>query len=128
MEIPSYQFTLPASYYPVPQTSMPLSAAKFMTSLSVESLPKEAETTMKEWTEHYRPARQRPVRSETTKDKAGSLPPAVYEKAKTGTWSKLSFPDSCAKGSTASVSNESALLSTSSDCTAVTFVSDEKIP
>ena len=42
--------------------------------------------------------------------------------------SELSFPDSCAKSSTASVSNESVLLSTSSDCTVVTFVSDEKIP
>ena len=68
------------------------------------------------------------VRSETTKDKASALLPAVQEKAKTGTWSELSFPDSCAKSSTASVSNESVLLSTSSDCTVVTFVSDEKIP
>ena len=73
--------------------------------------------------------RQRTVRSETTKDKAaGAFPPAVYEKAKTETWSELSIPDSCAKSSTASVSNESVLLSTSSDCTVVTFVSKEKIP
>ena len=99
-----------------------------MTSLSAENIPKEAEITMKEWAEHYRPARQRTARSETTKDKAGALPPAVYEKAKPGTWSKLSFPDSCAKSSTASVSNESVLLSTTSDCTVVTFVSDKKIP
>ena len=77
----------------------------------------------------YRPVRQRTFRSETTKDKAaGALPPAVYEKAKTGTWSELSIPDSCAKSSTASVSNESVLLSTSCDCTVVTFVSKEKIP
>ena len=70
---------------------------------------------MKEWAEHYRPVRQRTVRSETTKDKAGALLPAVYEKAKTGTWSEFSFPDSCAKNSTTSVS-------------VITFVSDEKIP
>ena len=31
-----------------PQTSMPLSAAKFITSLSAESISKEAEITMKE--------------------------------------------------------------------------------
>ena len=68
---------------------MPLSAAKLMTSLPAESIPKEAEI-MKEWAEHYRPVRQRTVLSETTKDKAGALPPAVYEKAKTGTWSELS--------------------------------------
>ena len=66
------------------------------------------------------------MRSETTKDKAGALPPAVYEKPKTGTWSELSFPDSCAKSSTASVSHESVPLSTSSACTVVTFVSGEK--
>ena len=70
-------FTHPASYYPVPQTSMPLSAAKFMNSLPAESIPKEAEITMKELAEHYRPLRQRTVRSETTKDKAGDLPPAA---------------------------------------------------
>ena len=98
-----------------------------MTSLPAESIPKEAEITMKEWAEHYRPVRLRTVRSETTKDKAGALPPAVYEKAKTGTWNELSFPDSCAKSSIASVSYESVLLSTSSDCTVVTFVSDGKI-
>ena len=83
---------------------------------------------MKEWTEHYRPVRQRTVRCETRKGKAGALSPAVYQKAKTGTWSKLSFPDSWAKSSTSSVSNESVLLSTTSDCTVVTFVSDEKTP
>ena len=81
---------------------------------------------MKEWAEHYRLARQRTVRIETTKDKAGALPPAVYQRAKTGTWRELSFPDSYAKSSTASVSNESVILSTTSDCTVVTFVSDEK--
>ena len=107
---------------------MPLSAAKFMTSLSAESIPKEAEITMKERAEHYRPVRERTVRSETTKDKAGALPLAVYEKAKTGTWSELSFPESYAKLSTASVSNESVLPSTSPDLTVVTFISDEKIP
>ena len=76
---------------------------------------------MKEWAEHYRPVRERTVRSETTKNKAGALLPTVYGKAKTGTWSELSFP------LTASVSNESVLMSTSPDCAVVTFVSDEKI-
>ena len=38
------------------------------------------------------------------------------------------FPDSCAKSSTTSVSNESVLLSTSPAYTVVAFVSDEKIP
>ena len=35
---------------------------------------------MKELVEKYRPARQRTVWEETTKYKAGALPPAVYSK------------------------------------------------
>ena len=104
-----------------------------MTSLPAENIRKDAKITMKEWAEHYRPVRQRTVRSETTKDKAGALPPAVYEKAKSGTWSGVSFPDGCVRSSSASVSNQPDLddavrPSTSSNCTAVTFVSDENIP
>ena len=34
-------FKHPASHYPVPQTRMALSAAKFMTSLRAESIPKD---------------------------------------------------------------------------------------
>ena len=33
---------------------------------------------MKEWLESYRVVRLRTVRSETTKDEAGALPPVVY--------------------------------------------------
>ena len=121
-------FTHPASYYPVPQTGMPISASKFMTSLPTRSIPKEAEITMKGWVEHYRAVRQRTVRREITKDKLSrrSFTGCARESGKI--WSELSFPDSCAKNSTAAVSNESVLLSTSSDCTVVTFVTDEKIP
>ena len=36
------------------------------------------EVAMKELVDKYRPVRQKTVRSETTKDKAGALPPAVY--------------------------------------------------
>ena len=36
------------------------------------------EVAMKELVNKYRPMRQRTMRSETTKDKAGALPPAVY--------------------------------------------------
>ena len=51
---------------------------------------------MKEWLESYRPVRQRTVRSETTKDKAGALPPAVYAVQPTANESeeRLRFPDS----------------------------------
>ena len=36
------------------------------------------EGQIKEWLENYRPVSQRKVRRETTKDKPGALPPAVY--------------------------------------------------
>ena len=73
-------YTHPSSYYPVPQTSMSFRDAKFMTPLPCETLSKKDEETMKEWLENYRPVRQRTVRSETTKDKAGALPPAVQNR------------------------------------------------
>ena len=49
---------------------------------------------MKEWLESYRPVSQRTLRSKTTKDKAGALPPAVYAVQTTDKESdeKLPFP------------------------------------
>ena len=35
---------------------------------------------MRKWVENHPPVQQRTVRSETTKDKAGALAPAVYSK------------------------------------------------
>lgn len=75
-------FTHDKSYYPIPQTAMPFSAATFMKPAASVQIPKDVEVAMKDWMESYRPVRQRTVRSETTKDKAGALPPAVYSKPK----------------------------------------------
>ena len=49
---------------------------------------------MKKWLESYRPVSQRTLRSKTTKDKAGALPPAVYTIQPTGKESdeRLPFP------------------------------------
>ena len=52
----------------------------FMQPLPSAEISAETETAMKELVEKYRPVRQRTVRGETTKDKAGALPPAVYTK------------------------------------------------
>ena len=41
--------------------------------------------------ENFRPVRQRTVRSGTTKDKAGSLPPVVYSQPKQTEHSYLEF-------------------------------------
>ena len=65
-------FTHDRSYYPVPDTSMPLSALSTMALPAVQRVTKKDEAVMKEWMENYRPVRQRTVRSETTEDKAGA--------------------------------------------------------
>ena len=53
---------------------------KFMSPLPSKTLPNREEDAMRRWVDNLRPVRQRTVRSETTKDKAGALPPAVYTK------------------------------------------------
>ena len=73
-------FTHDKSYYPFPQTRMEFANINFMQPLLLEEISLETETAMKELVEKYCPVRQRTVRGETTKDKAGALPPAVYSK------------------------------------------------
>ena len=86
-------YTHPSSYYTVPQTGMSFKEVQFMTPLPCEGLSKKDEEIMKEWLENYRPVRQRTVGSETTKDKAGALPPAAYAKPKPDVTAKVRFPD-----------------------------------
>ena len=71
-------FTHEKSYYPVQKSSMELGDVNVMKPPPVVSIDPQIETAMKELADRYRPVRQRTVRSETTKDKAGALPPAVY--------------------------------------------------
>ncbi|KAK2552702.1 hypothetical protein P5673_026100, partial [Acropora cervicornis] len=73
----------------VPQTGMSFKEVQFMTPLPCEGLSKKDEEIMKEWLENYRPVRQRTVRSERTKDKAGALPPAAYAKPKPDVTAKI---------------------------------------
>ena len=73
-------FTHEKSYYPVPLTSK-----KFVNFTSTRRLPSEGintetECAMKEFVEKYRSLRRRTVQEETTKDKAGAIPLAVYTK------------------------------------------------
>ena len=53
-----------------------------LTPFPSKGLSKRDEETVKDWLENYRPVRQRTMRSETTKDKTGALPPAAYAKQK----------------------------------------------
>ena len=70
-------YTHDRSYSLVPQNSMPLSVVSFMTPLPSVFIPNEISGARHEAVKIYRPVRQRTVRSETTKGKAGALPPAV---------------------------------------------------
>ena len=60
-----------------PSICPPLSAIATMAPLPSEDITPGMEEQIKELLESYRPVRQWTVRSETTKDKAGALPPAV---------------------------------------------------
>ena len=66
-----------------------------MAPLPSEGITPGMEEQIKEWLESYRPVRQRTVRSETTKDKAGALPPVVYAVQPTRNESveRLQFPE-----------------------------------
>jgi len=81
------------SYYPVPISAIPLSAVAMMAPLPSEGITPGMEEQIKEWLESYRLVRQRTVRSETTKDKAGALAPAVYAVQPTGNESDERFPE-----------------------------------
>ena len=49
-----------------------------MAPLPSEDITPGMKEQIKEWLDSYSPVSQRTVRSETTKDKAGTLPHAVY--------------------------------------------------
>ena len=98
-----------------------------MTPLPSDELSKGEEQTMKDWLENYRPVRQRTVRSETTKDKAGTLPPAVYSNPNPNpnATARVSFPaDQVEQTLTAS----SEMRSVVSDVSLLSFVSDATVP
>ena len=96
-----------------------------MTPLPPDELSKGEEQTLKDWLENYRPVRQRTVRSEATKDKAGTLPPAVYSNANPNVTARVFFPaDQVEQTPTAS----SEMRSVVSDVTVLIFVSDATFP
>ncbi|PFX29380.1 hypothetical protein AWC38_SpisGene5870 [Stylophora pistillata] len=78
-------FTHEKSCYPVSQTSTEFANVNFMRPLPSVEIDPEIESAMKEFVEKYRPLRQKTVREETTKDRAGALPPAVYTKQQDST-------------------------------------------
>ena len=96
-----------------------------MIPLPPDELSKGEEQTMKDRLENYRPVRQRTMRSETTKDKAGTLPSAVYSNANPYATARVFFPaDQVEQTPTAS----SEMRSVVSDVSVLSFVSDATVP
>jgi len=126
-------FTHPSSYYPIPMTGMPFTAVKCMSPLPAAHSSIQQEDAMKEWMDNFRPVRQRTVRSETTKDKAGALPPAVYTKQKPSTSKLVTFPieDLEERKTITNRSNfapPEAETSIPASAVSITFVSENDIP
>lgn len=55
-----------------------------MTPLPSATCAQDDEEKMKEWAERFKPVHQRTVRQETTMDKAGTLPIALYQNEERG--------------------------------------------
>ena len=73
-------FTHSSLYYPVPETHVNFKDLTYIAPSPSVNMTSEDQQLMKEWMEPFRPIRQRTVRGETTKDKAGALPPSVCTK------------------------------------------------
>ena len=73
-----HYFTKPESYYPFPEHSHSFKDIPQISPLPSKSSTKKERSDMRQWVKDFRPVRQRTVRGETTKDKSGMLPPAVY--------------------------------------------------
>ena len=71
----SYYFTHNNSYYPVPQTKVPLRDIPKIKCLPVRDMSKQDQDCMRQWaSEHGKAVRQLSVRQNNTKHAAGTLP------------------------------------------------------
>ena len=71
-------FTSAKSHYLIPDVGAQFKDLPVMAPLPVGHCQPEDVVTMKNWVAPFRPVRQRTVRQEMTKDKAGTLPIAFY--------------------------------------------------
>ena len=78
----AYYFTRESSYYPLPDTAIPLRELPVMSRIPVPRLTTIQEEEMRNWARMYgRAVRQRTGRQQTTMAKAGTLPSYLYEVA-----------------------------------------------
>lgn len=94
---------------------------------AADELSKGEEQTMKDWLENYRPVRKRTVRSQTTKDKAGTLPSAVYSNANPNATARVFFPADQVE-QTPTASSEMRSQAFVSDVSVLSFISDATVP
>ena len=77
----SYYFTHTSSYYPVPQTKVPLRDIRKINCLPVRDMSKQDQDCMRQWaSEHGKAVRQLSLRQNNTKHAAGTLPLNMYRK------------------------------------------------
>ena len=75
----------------MPKSGVELRDVDLMKPPPAGNVDPNIEAAMKEFADRYRPVRQRTVRSESTKDKAGALPPAVY--SSTSSCTRVTFQE-----------------------------------
>ena len=77
----AYYFAHANSYYPVPQTKVPLRDIPKIKCLPVRAMSEEDQDYMRQWaSEHGKAVRQLSVRQNNTKSAAGTLPLNMYRK------------------------------------------------
>ena len=77
----AHYFTNKKSYYPVPSNSISFWDIPFLPPLPTVQMDDEDQERMREWARNNgKSVRQRTVRQETTKYKAGTLPLNMYER------------------------------------------------
>jgi len=77
----AYYFTHANSYYPVPETKVPLRDIPNVKRLPVRDMSKQDQDYMRQWaSEHGKAVRQLSVRQNNTKLAAGTLPLNMYRK------------------------------------------------
>ena len=80
----SYYFTHPSSYFPVPSSQIDWKDLSRMEPLKSPLMSPEGKELMRKWArDHGKCVKQRTVRQETTKYKAGTLPLNMYQTSDT---------------------------------------------
>ncbi|CAG2208952.1 unnamed protein product [Mytilus edulis] len=90
-----HYFTHRDHYYPVPETAIPLANVTFINKPKSANMTESDKQLMIRWAEkHGKCVRQRTVKGDNTKDKAGTLPEVAYELTERQNQLDFNFPSS----------------------------------